>query len=51
MGQKIKKILNGVSVGRDYIGGNNIVNNYNGYQTETGMEENRDGKMVFLSYN
>ena len=51
MGQKIKNILKGVSVGSGYTGGNSTVNNYYGDRTEAGREENRDDKTIFLSYN
>ena len=46
MGQKIKNVLKGVSVGGDYTGGNSTVNHY-GSQAE----ESRNGKTIFLSYN
>lgn len=51
MDQNIKNILKGVSVGGNFIGGNSIVNNYYGYQAEAGVEENKGGKTIFLSYN
>lgn len=51
MGQEIKNVLKGVSVGGDYIGGDSIVNNYYGCQAEVGTEESKGGKTIFLSYN
>ncbi len=51
MGQKVKNVLEGVSVGGDYIGGNSMVNHYYGYKPEAGTERNKGGKTIFLSYN
>lgn len=51
MGQKVKNELNNVSIGGSYIGGNSIVNNYYGHHTEAGIEESKDHKTIFLSYN
>lgn len=51
MGQEIKNVLKGVSVGGDYIGGDSIVNNYYGCQAEAGTEESKGSKTIFLSYN
>lgn len=51
MGQKVKNILKGVSVGGNFIGGNSTVNNYYGYQAEAGTQGNRSDKTIFLSYN
>lgn len=51
MGQKVKNILKGVSVGEGYVGGNSTVNHYYGYQAGTGTEVSRGDKTIFLSYN
>ncbi len=51
MGQKVKNILKGVSVGGNYIGGNSTVNHYYGYQAEAGIEGGGSGKTIFLSFN
>lgn len=51
MGQKVKNELNNVSIGGSYIGGNNVVNNYYGYQVERETEESKGDKTIFLSYN
>lgn len=51
MGQKVKNVLKGVSVGGNYIGGNSIVNYYYGHQTAMEKEGSRSDKTIFLSYN
>lgn len=51
MGQKVKNVLKGVSVGGGFVGGNSIVNHYYGYQTAVGAEGGSSDKMIFLSYN
>ena len=49
MGQKIKNVLKGVSVGGDYIGGNRTVNNYYGCQEEVEETLSSNVKTIFLS--
>ena len=51
MGQKVKNVLKGVSVGGDFVGGNSIVNHYNSYQIAVGTEGSSSDKTIFLSYN
>lgn len=51
MGQKIKNVLKGVSVGGDYIGGNSTVNNYYGCREEAEEKVSSNDKTIFLSYN
>ena len=51
MGQEVKNLLKGVSVGGDYIGGNSTVNNYYGSQAEAQREGSSGDSTVFLSYN
>lgn len=51
MGQEVKNLLNGVSVGGDYIGGNSTVNYYYSSQAEAQREGSSGDRTVFLSYN
>lgn len=51
MGQKIINALNNVSVGGNYVGGNNVTNNYHDQQGETRVEGSGSTKTIFLSYN
>lgn len=50
MGQKVKNVLKGVSVGGNYIGGNSTINYYYGWE-DAGKKAGSNDKTIFLSYN
>ena len=51
MGQKVKNVLKGVSIGGSYIGGKSTTNYYYGCREDAGEKENSNDKTIFLSYN
>lgn len=51
MGQQIINDLNNVTIGGGYVGGNSTTNNYYVRQTEESVQEGKDDKTIFLSYN
>ncbi len=51
MGQQIINDLNNVTIGGSYAGGNIVTNNYYVHQTEERVQEGKNDKTIFLSYN
>lgn len=51
MGQQIINDLNIVTIGGNYVGGNSITNNYYNHQMEKDMQQSKNNKTIFLSYN
>lgn len=51
MANNIKNNLNHVTIGGAYIGGDSVVNNYNTQEVSNKLDEGRNDKTVFLSYN
>lgn len=51
MGQQIINDLNNVTIGGSYVGGNSITNNYYNHQMEKDVQQSKDNKTIFLSYN
>lgn len=51
MGQQIFNDLNNVTIGGSYVGGNSTTNNYYIHQTEESVQEGKNDKTIFLSYN